>query len=105
MPVRLCSNPACPNPATYRGRCAEHARITNRDTHRNRHIYNSKRWRVLRRWYAFHHPHCATCGTLATDIDHITPIANGGDPWNPAGLQALCAPCHGRKTRREQQPA
>lgn len=103
MPTRLCSTPRCPHPATYRGRCPDHARTNNQATHRNRRIYNSKRWAILRRAILNEQPICAGCdNALATDADHITPIHQGGDPWAPANLQALCATCHGRKTKQEQ---
>jgi 5-methylcytosine-specific restriction endonuclease McrA len=110
MPTRLCSEPRCPSPATYRGRCATHARTNNQRTHRNRTIYNSKRWRILRRHILTHQPLCAgyndaECDGIATDVDHITPIHQGGDAWNPTNLQPLCQSCHGRKTRNEQQTA
>jgi 5-methylcytosine-specific restriction enzyme A len=101
MPTRLCLSTGCPHPATHRGRCPTHARQNNQATHHNRHIYGSKRWQILRRSILFNHPLCP-CGQIATDVDHITPIAKGGDPWTPANLQALCAPCHGQKTRAEQ---
>jgi 5-methylcytosine-specific restriction protein A len=100
MPTRLCLHPRCPNPATHRGRCPTHSRARNRDTHQNKSIYNSKRWQILRRHILYHQPLCG-CGMIATDVDHITPIEQGGDPYNPANLQALCHPCHSRKTSRE----
>jgi 5-methylcytosine-specific restriction endonuclease McrA len=102
MPVRLCTEPRCPQVATHRGRCPDHARQRNRDTHRNRHIYNSKRWRILRRKVLFDYPIYQHCDReLATDVDHIRPIERGGDPWALSNLQALCAPCHGRKMKAE----
>ncbi len=102
MPVRLCSEPRCPNVQTYRGRCPDHARRRNQDTHRNRHIYNSKRWRILRRRVLYDQPICQHCDQeLATDVDHIRPIGRRGDPWAIANLQALCRRCHGRKTKAE----
>lgn len=103
MPTRLCAEPGCPHPATYRGRCPSHARTTNRHTHRNRTIYNSKRWQLLRKRVLFEQPICNACDTaLATDVDHITAIEAGGDPWARANLQGLCQPCHSAKTRQEQ---
>lgn len=100
MPIRLCSTTGCPEPATYRGRCPDHARTHNQATHRNRHVYNSKRWKMTRRRVLFEQPLCP-CGNLATDVDHILSIEEGGDPWNQANLQALCASCHSRKTNQE----
>jgi 5-methylcytosine-specific restriction protein A len=102
VPTRLCLEPRCPNPATYRGRCPTHATTTNRDTHHNRTVYNSKRWQLLRRSVLFNHPLCE-CGAIATDVDHIVPIDKGGAAYHRANLQPLCARCHGRKTRQEQQ--
>jgi hypothetical protein len=86
MPTRLCLNAGCPNPATYRGRCAEHARTTNRATHRNRTIYNSKRWATTRSSVLFSHPLCP-CGAIATDVHHIVDLEQGGDPWARSNLQ------------------
>lgn len=35
------------------------------------------------------------------EVDHITPVADGGHPFDPANLQTLCEDCHGNKTSRE----
>jgi 5-methylcytosine-specific restriction protein A len=101
MPTRLCLTPRCPNPATYRGRCATHSTTHNRATHHNRALYNSKRWKRTRERVLYEQPLCP-CGAIATDVDHITAIEAGGDPWARANLQGLCHPCHSTKTRREQ---
>jgi 5-methylcytosine-specific restriction protein A len=103
VPTRLCSQPGCGSPATYRGRCATHATQNNTATHQNRSVYNSKRWRVLRRMVLYNTPLCGECGNIATDADHITPIEDGGAPWDMMNLSSLCHPCHSRKTRHEQQ--
>ena len=66
-------------------------------------VYRSKRWRRLRRavldasgW------RCRSCGRSARlEIDHIKPMAEGGETWAIANLQALCRPCHFRKTATE----
>lgn len=103
MPTRLCQESSCSNPATYRGRCAEHARQVNRTTHRNKHIYGSKRWQLLRRAVLLEQPLCACgCGRLAEDVDHITPVEKGGAPYERSNLQGLAHHCHSIKTRREQ---
>lgn len=98
---RACLEPRCPEPATYRGRCAGHSRRRERQTHRNKAIYNSRRWKYLRRRRLFLDPLCS-CGEIATDVDHIVPIDDGGAPYELENTQSLCATCHGRKTRREQ---
>lgn len=101
MPLRLCLAPRCGSPATYRGRCRSHARDREAETHPNKSFYNSKRWLLTRRKQLFDHPLCA-CGAIATDVDHVTPIEEGGDKWDSTNLASLCASCHGRKTRAEQ---
>lgn len=104
---RPCLEAQCPNPATYRGRCSQHSRDREKQTHRNKSFYNTKRWKMTRRKQLFDHPLCVECqaqgiDTIATDVDHITPMEQGGDRWSPTNLQSLCAYHHGQKTRAEQ---
>ncbi len=59
----------------------------------------------LRRWFLRHHPLCAHClkrgfTTPATEVDHIKPLREGGARLDQINLQALCKPCHSRKTAR-----
>ena len=35
------------------------------------------------------------------EVDHITPIADGGHPFDPGNLQTLCSECHKSKTATE----
>lgn len=103
MPTRLCAERACPNPATYRGRCSEHAQQVNQQTHPNKAIYGSKRWQMARRQVLTEEPFCACgCGRLSEDVDHVVPIEQGGAVWNRSNLQGLAHHCHSVKTRREQ---
>lgn len=39
---------------------------------------------------------CYLCGGIATSIDHVIPLANGGSNW-PANLRPACASCNSRK--------
>lgn len=39
------------------------------------------------------------------ELDHITPVEKGGDPWDPENLQTLCRSHHIDKTRRERKRA
>lgn len=100
MPTRLCLEARCPEPAKYRGRCATHARSINRTTHRNRRIYNSKRWAMTRQRVLFEQPLCATdgCDELSTDVHHIVDLEAGGDPWARSNLEAHCHSCHSKIT-------
>lgn len=48
---------------------------------------------------------CQTCKRagkhrLATQVDHVKPLAQGGTD-DPDNLEAICDPCHARKTGRE----
>ena len=69
-------------------------------------FYAGTRWRNLRREILRDAYKCIECdrsGILepATEVDHIQPLSRGGAPYDPANLQALCTPCHSRKTRAE----
>jgi len=65
------------------------------------------RWQRYREQYLKRHPRCVICEkegrlTLANEVDHIKP--HRGDAalfWNGVNHQALCKPCHSRKTVRE----
>lgn len=66
-----------------------------------------RRWRKYRQAYLHEHPLCVACKeegrtTAATDLDHITPVNDGGDFWDPDNHQPLCHSCHSRKTAREK---
>ena len=66
-------------------------------------LYRSRRWQRMRTsilerdgW------RCRRCGKAGRlEVDHVVPMAVGGDPWEPANLQALCRGCHSAKTRAE----
>ena len=107
MPVRLCLARGCPNLATYRGHCPDHARVKEQQTRRSgKVIYNTTRWKHTRKRVLFEQPLCAVegCNEIATDVDHIEPLPHGA-PYDLENLQGLCAAHHGAKTRREQQTA
>jgi 5-methylcytosine-specific restriction enzyme A len=100
---RLCLEPACPNTATYRGRCRGHQRQRNRETSPNQAIYNRKKWKLTRKRYLFRHPICERdCQEIATDVHHKQAIQDGGDPWSMDNLEALCHSHHSMETRQEQ---
>ena len=65
-------------------------------------FYSSARWRRFRLWFLRRHPICKLCPAPATQVDHIQPIAEGGAKLDESNCQALCASCHGKKTRAEQ---
>ena len=68
-------------------------------------IYTTKRWRKLRRRIfrrdGYRCRSCSRPGRL--EVDHIIPIASGGDAWDPDNLQSLCRGCHIAKTADEHR--
>jgi 5-methylcytosine-specific restriction enzyme A len=66
-------------------------------------FYSSSAWRRCRASYLGTNPLCTACKgegrlTPATVVDHVVEIKQGGDRFDPANLQGLCASCHARKT-------
>jgi 5-methylcytosine-specific restriction endonuclease McrA len=104
-PKRYCAVPGC-SVLVERGRCAPHA-VALEHTRPNRDVrkwYYTLQWSHLRKSVLTDAAYtCAECGQiqLDLDVDHI--VKHEGDPtrfWNRANLQALCKPCHSRKTVR-----
>jgi len=107
MPTRLCSEPSCPEPAHYRGRCATHARTNERTVKRaGLRIYSTSKWQNTRRRYLFLHPLCECgCGRISEDVHHRVDLDDDGDPWAFSNLEALSHSCHSRTTRQRQVQA
>ena len=66
-------------------------------------IYDTARWKHTRRYYLQLNPICEVCKTLdkvraATQVDHVTAMAEGGAPYAMDNLMALCQQHHSRKT-------
>lgn len=61
---------------------------------------NDRRWQRARDDYLRSHPLCekAGCGRIAEVVDHITPLAEGGDKYDHQNFQSLCRPHHTEKT-------
>lgn len=113
MPVRLCSNPGCPDVATKRGKCDAHRREAERQrsrvrraagVERNR-FYARKHWRVVRSRQLFDHPLCEVdgpgCLKIANEVHHRVALEDGGAPHAASNLISACKPCHSRLTLRE----
>ncbi|WP_366146335.1 HNH endonuclease signature motif containing protein [Limnohabitans sp.] len=95
------------------GYCAAHRSLVHRDYGRARRsfdtevgFYQSANWRRLRASFLRLHPLCRVCAAreltvAATVVDHVLPIKDGGARLDAANLQALCVPCHNRKTAAE----
>jgi len=66
-------------------------------------IYNSKRWKKIRKLKLALNPLCEDCQTLgliesANHVDHIESIRSGGAAFDLNNLKSLCVGCHSRKT-------
>ena len=47
------------------------------------------------------HPACWICGRrVATELDHIVPLAQGGDPFAEWNLRPACKSCNASKASR-----
>ena len=103
--IQVCRAPRCPTePRPGKRYCDRHGSQRTRERGQDKRVYNSNRWKYLRRRILTESPFCSVdgCGELATDVDHIVPIHKGGDPFTRSNLQPLCAHHHGRKTKAEQ---
>lgn len=58
-------------------------------------------WRRRSARYLRRHRECVACGARAVAVDHIVPLASGGDD-HESNYQALCKGCHTGKTNRER---
>jgi len=109
-PTRLCSATGCGEPSTVRGRCATHQRAQYRRIERDRGSSTSRGydadWRRVREQLLKAEPLCRHCErtgvlTLAREVDHILPLADGGARLELSNLQPLCGACHAAKTAGE----
>lgn len=65
-------------------------------------------WAKIRKQVLIEQPLCRICElngriVLAQEVDHITPLRHGGDKISRSNLQALCIPCHRKKSAMENQ--
>ena len=70
-------------------------------------IYNRQWWKRLRLLKLAQDPLCELCqrqgkATPATEVDHRTPIEQGGPARDYDNLASMCKPCHSAKTAAEQ---
>ena len=95
-PQRTCSEPGCPN-VTTTSRCPAHTRpaYATATRYHGDAIYQTARWKRESLAFRKRNPDCAICGQPAQSVDHIDPRA---DFWEQDNWQALCWPCHRRKT-------
>lgn len=71
-------------------------------------LWGTSRWKRLRSrvrkravYYADPFGLHGDARVFGSDVDHIVPIAEGGERWALSNLQLLCKGCHSRKTKGE----
>lgn len=105
MPSQPCRYIDCKEliPLGSGGYCATHTLQVDRSYRGrgHRHLYGTKKWRVRSRAYLVRHPYCVKCGRMATEVDHVTPVEDGGGMWDEDNWQSMCHPCHSRKTNQD----
>ena len=111
VPCRHRGCPAIVSPTI--GWCEKHAREPQDERKAKQRQWDAKRgtakergydatWRRLRMMVLRAQPICAICRhDPAVMVDHIVPMAKGGERLDRDNLQGLCNTCHGRKTWRE----
>jgi len=112
QPPRPCGKPGC-GELTRKRYCDKHQAEANktydqhgRDKERKR-FYDGEPWRAVRARKLAQDRFCEECrkgGTLvlATHVDHIVEIKDGGAKLDMENLQSLCHSCHSRKTMQER---
>jgi 5-methylcytosine-specific restriction protein A len=115
-PLKGCFYSGCPNltDSTY---CDVHKKQKRREYDATRRpsysqknlLYESPAWRRERKNFLINHPLCAPClaagrVTQASEVDHIEPHkGNMSLFWDASNWQAICKPCHNRKTSQEKK--
>jgi 5-methylcytosine-specific restriction enzyme A len=84
----------------------KHRHARTRGYYHQEKLYKSTAWRKYRTAFLNRQGgKCESCGDTPPDhmlhLDHIKPLAQGGEPFNTKNLQILCVICHGKKTAKE----
>lgn len=98
---RVCRLPGCRNltrdPSGY---CQEHIRGHRKAKGDHKTVdpfYVSSRWRKFREWVLSREPMCQVCGKRpSTVVHHVIELKDGGDPFLPENVRAVCGVCHNR---------
>jgi len=105
-PKHPCSYPSCPE-LILPGEsfCTDHKRAEQKRYDKQRGTAAQRgygpRWQRYRRLYIAENPLCINfdeCHNVTTIVDHIQPVSQGGDFWDPKNHQPMCKSCHDRKT-------
>lgn len=105
---RPCAQPGCNVLVASGSRCAIHARAVRREYRPKevQDLYNSKRWKAMRRRVLMDTPWCADClregkRVVATDVHHVRPHLGDAIRFWDGPFEALCHAHHSKKTADE----
>jgi len=84
----------------------KHKNAPTRSSYRQNKLYATNKWRKFRQVLLYRRGgECVECGCTPLDkdihLDHIKPLAQGGEAFNENNIQILCRECHGKKTIKE----
>ena len=94
--------------------CEEHQNLEARDReaalqgrfymmkHYYQDLYNSPKWKAMRKVQLSEHPLCELCGEAATEVHHV--VAHQGNPelfYDSNNLMSVCRKCHNAITAKE----
>lgn len=99
---RQCSKPGCTNRITRQRYCDDHPQHgwTER-SHATGAQHQAWRTEVLKRDKGICQLKYEGCTHRATQADHTINVKSDGDRYDVNNGQAVCTPCHDKKTRRE----
>jgi 5-methylcytosine-specific restriction protein A len=103
--LKPCKHPGCPR-LTEGAYCDEHKPLHPDRPSAAKRGYGSK-WQRVSKAYLRKHPLCVKClaqgkFVTATVVDHIVPHRSDHYlMWSDTNWQALCKPCHDKKTGTE----
>lgn len=98
-PATVCNKPGCPElrPCPIEGHEPKPWAGSTHNQNRRGSGWQEQRdhQRILKA-----NPRCYLCGDIATQVDHIVALAEGG-PDTDLNKRPICAPCHQAKTQAE----
>lgn len=125
MIKKYCSHSGCKRLIDFNKRyCEKHKpkqQHTSKTSEFANEIHSSSRWRKTSRLYREANPICEACLheaskegdqsrgkragmiNLATSVDHIKPLFDGGSPYDWNNLQSLCDYHHALKSQQERE--
>lgn len=106
-PCRYCQAKNCNKLHRNKRYCDEHIKLANNHQSKttSNKIYNNRSWKKYSLRKRREKVVCVNfreCGGLAELVDHIKPVAMGGDMWDESNHQVMCHRCHNRKRQGER---